>query len=410
MIDLLKFCPCKLFVCYRKVKELRKRFKGFIRAHTRFDTHNSATIEVTIEKRRVLSIYVKVLEDGSWWVREVVAVLPALLHGHNGILIRKPEDYALALTILDYLLSLVSTPFSKFRLPAIGAGNHGFIKLVESAIQVNDPERRFLRGSHFARLAKQYRGTGIIFGESTSCITRNLKFSVYDKNNQMWDRDLIAGTEAEATKIEIVHRNAETLGRSLATVTGMRKKPRLGPSKETAFPVAASLSLADSYGLLKKGLGRVSGLGWIPKGSDLQEIKNKNALLLSIGLGDGATDSRNVDRVLQQFRRLNMNRATYAKADVALRTYAMGQVAEDPLSVIPDDQADIQWADVSWGAREHAWAKLLGDLDAPITPDPVIAKAWTQSSILPSQPDFRDMAGVVAPNPPPFYKDPLTFL
>lgn len=409
MIDRVKFCPCMLFLSQRRIRELRGSFKDFLQVDTRIHTQHYATVAIVVDKRQIVSIYVKVLEDGRWWVREVMAVLPSLLRGHNGALIRTPEDYALALTILDHLLGLVGDPWSRYPLPAVGSGNLGYLKLVECAIQIRDPERRFLRGSQFARLSKQYGGTGVFFGESTCCITRNIKFSVYSKNGQMWERDLTPEPEDEATRVEIIYRNANELGKALTGLTSGSGRSRGKISaKDLGGPVVSSLSMADSYRLFKKGLERVSGIGWIPKAADFQTIQDKNARLLAMGLGEGIADPLHVDRALQHFKRGGPCANTFRKAELELRSFAMRQIMGDPLSVIPDDPARIEWADVGWGAREHIWKAFLNGLNAPTQPDPVIAAAWAQSSLQPSRPHTMDMTGAVAPTPPPFHKDIFT--
>jgi hypothetical protein len=321
-----------------------------------------------------------------------------MLHGHNGRPIQTIHELWLALSIVQHIVRQVTEPGCHERIiPGVGRQNLGYIGKAECSITVQDPGQNFIHGSHHARLKNQQETTGIHLGESSYLYTRDLTISVYDKIKEM-GKGFVAPTEYGVTRIEAIIKNDLRLGKEVKATKLFSGRPG---------DVVATITLETSYAVLLSSIKKMSGFGWSPGPASLDGMC-RNARIIAGALGDRISDPRHVKRALAAYRQNVKPKAnTFRKVELDLRAYAVRTVIPDPLAIIPENLADLQWAEVPWPSRELDWSTLMCDIGAPTEPDPAIAAAWGQTTMLRKKPMPAELTGPVAHSPPPFRKDPI---
>jgi len=396
MIDLIKFRPHKLFL----TTEAAGKVERFTRSHhTNGQKPGGKIVQAfNIDSYPPVKVVATKTQDGRWWVSKIEAVLPSVLHGHNGRPIRTPQELWMALTIVQHIVRRVTEPEGHQRIiPGVGRHNLGYVDYVECSITVRDPGHLFLHGSHLARLKNQQTPTRIYIGQSSKYFTGELAVSIYDKAKQLRE-GFVDPSGVEVARIEVIVRDDQRLGKDVKAT-----KLYAGDAGE----VVATMTPETSFAVLRANLLRMSGFGWSPVPESLDGL-GKNARILACGLGDRIGDSRHVKRALAAYRHNVKPKAnTYRKVELELRGYAVRTVIPDPLAIVPENLADLSWVDVQWPARELDWSTLLRDIGAPTEPDPAIVAAWSQTTMLRKKPIPAELIGSVAHSPPPFRKDPI---
>jgi hypothetical protein len=333
------------------------------------------------------------LQDNRWWVKRIDTNPPALLHGHNGCPLANARELHLALTRLRFIAAMVVKPEDYARIiPGIGPYNDGWIDYVETLIQFDDPDRRFLIGSHFARLKNQQKISGIHFSQSSKFITRELNLSIYDKLAEV--RHGIADPPGSwPTRVEAIYRNETRLAKDVL-------KTRLFTGK--SGPLVATMAPAAACALVQLTLSRLTGYGWLPEVDSLKGLP-KPARMIAAALGHAIYDPHRLDLALENYRLVeDPGMRTMQKVESMLRAYAVSNYIGDPQRIIFPDLTELPRADVRWPEREREFGLLMRDIAAPSEPDPDIAAAWSQTRFLPAAPEIGALFGSVAPAPPPF--------
>jgi hypothetical protein len=396
MLDLIKLRPERLFLS----DEATKKVHRFTRRHYTDGLEKGGTIvqAFKIDDYAPLKAVARKTRDGRFWITRIEAVLPAMLYGHNGRPIRTIEEQCLALTIVHHILRRLTEPEGHGRIiPGVGPQNLGYISNVECSTTVQDPGHRFIHASHLTRLKNQQQSTGIYLGQSTYLRTRGMKISIYDKVRQM-GKGLVESSGNGATRIEAVIKSDLRLGKEVKASRQYAGHPG---------EVVSTITQETAYEVLRASMNRLTGFGWCPGPGDIGDLC-KNAKIIAGALGDHVRDARRVEMALAAYKLNCKPRSnTYRLVARELRAFAIRVVIPDPLSILPDNPADLQWADVPWPIREMEWAALMRDIGAPTEPDPAIVAAWSQTTFLRKKPIPAELVGSVAHGPPPFRKDPI---
>ncbi len=396
MIDLINFRPAQLYLT-DEAMALKSTTEGFFRSHGvqgKSADGRTATLSFSVDGYSPVKIKARQLKCGRCWVSSIMAVLPSLLHGHNGRPLKNAEEIWQALTRLAYIVSKVTVlSYPGRAIPGVGTGNRGYILGVECSTQFQDPDQSALLSSHLARMKNQQRATGVYFRESSIMLSRELKVSIYDKNAKV-HCGIAEPPGIGCTRAEAIFKDDERLAKDAKATKLYSGQPG---------EVLATLAPETSYALLRMSLMRLTGFGWLPSAGDLEGL-GKSARSLACGLGDAIARPHRLNSALEAFRRIEHPKggATYLRVERALRAYAVRTVLPDPMAFLPKDPADLKWSDVLWRDREQAWAVLMRDIGAPTEPDPAIAAAWGQTRFLAKRPEPAELIGTVAPSRPPF--------
>ena len=394
MIDFINLKPSQAYLTDEAV-DLKTTREGFRRCANTTGKLGGGTIvlKFEIERYAVLTVTAIRVQDGRWWVKHIKANLPALLYGHNGCQLATLRDLHLALTRLRHIVSMVTTPACHDRLiPGIGSGNDGFIDAVEAMIQFDYPDRRFLVGSHFARLKNQQKPTGVYFRQSSTFGTRELILSIYDKLAQLW-RGVADPETAQPTRVEARFRDEERLAKDVR---------KTGIYFGSSGPLLATLSPDTAYALVQLTLSRLTGFGWLSEIDSLQALP-KAARLIAASLADLIHEPHRLDLAIENYRLVeNPCPRTLQDTESKLRAYALRAFCGDPRKIIPPDRSELPRADVRLPDREKQFSLLMRDIGAPVEPDQDIVEAWSRTTFLPAIPSPGAVFGSVAPAPPIF--------
>lgn len=370
----------------------------------RYDGSHSATetiiFKLEIDGYSPIKALGSLAKDGRLRLWKVEAVLPSLLHGHNGIPIRNRHEYALAITRLHYFLRHLIRECDHERLvPGLDRQSLTHLGYIEISVQVQDPTHDLLVGSHVARLRHQRIPTAVYWGQSTRMSTRELAVVFYDKTAKL-RAGLVFPSGVEMSRVETVYKNSERLSKDIMKILGRRNV--LDP------PPLTTLAIEDAYHLFRHGMGRVTGLGWGADIQSLQTITHSKARLIAGILGNSVSDQYRLESALQTYRQIEKPGVrTLATVDKQLRAWAFNYIAPQARNLLPDNQSDLKWAEIRWKQREDAWASLLVDLGAPHEPDPRILHAWSETRFLDCKPHPGALVGITAPGPLPFIRNTL---
>ncbi len=399
MIDKIHFQPSCTFLTPEAV-QLTSTRDGFGRCAniTGRLTGGTVVLKFKVDRYPIVSIVAIKLQDGRWWVKRIEGNLPSLIHGHNGTPLANLHELHLALTRLRHIVALVTASACHGRIiPGVGTGNEGSIGRVECLIQFHDPGRRFLVGSHFARLKHQQRPTGVYFRQSSCFITRELVLSIYDKLVEMR-----AGV-AEPVGVEPTRVEARILDEARLAKDVLRTKMFTGVSG----PLLATLSPVTAHALVQLSLSRLSGFGWLPELDSLQGLP-KAARLIAASLGQLIHHPHALDLALENYQLVeDPGKRTMQAVESKLRAYAFRNYVGDPQHIIFPDLSELARADVRWPSREREFEALMRDIGAPLEPEPDIVAAWSRTTFLPAVPATGALFGSVSPAPPPFRTNTL---
>lgn len=357
--------------------------------------HASAILSFKVDNYAVVKVRGLKVRDGHWWATHIEAVLPSLLHGHNGRPIKTAAELALALTRLVHIVKAVVQPQCHQRiLPGVGPDNRGYIRRWEAMIQIVDAGHAFLLGCHLAKLKHQQKTCRIHPTESTTLRTREVDVSIYDKHAKL-RYGLSCPEDVPGTRIEVIVKDKKRLVREVKST---------GLFTGTPGPVLATLNLATEYQIILAALKKVTGIGHIPDRSSLEGLC-KNAKLIVGSLGAEVTNIGRVAAALQAYKMsCGPNPNTFRRVEQDVRAYAVRVKIPDPLALIPADHSNLRWSEVHWEMRERQWAVLMRDINAPDEADPAIAAAWSVTSFLPALPPPYELFGGIAPGKLPFLK------
>ena len=347
----------------------------------------SLKLSLAVNRYEFIRIICHRLTNGFWRVSCIDANLPALLKGHNGCPIRTSHDLALALTRLQFFVSLVVRSDCHDRIiPGVGPRNRGFVKYMEMMIQIQDPEHHLLIGSHVANITYQHKTPSIAWGESTSFKGRELNLKFYDKHAQR-KSGILDPEGVEGTRVECIARNADRLANEVKDSKAFTGSPGA---------VVSTLSLESGYDVLRRNLGRTSGFGSIA--SDLPAKLSTTSKLLLMGLNSNFDQRHAVDLLLENYRRSqNPCERTFRTVNKEVREHAHRFIAPDALALVPPNFQELQWSDVRMPSAEKDFRALVCDMGAPDVPDPQILEAWSSTTMLAAKPTGAELAGLYLP-------------
>lgn len=337
-------------------------------------------------------------KDGRPRLSKVEAVLPSLLHGHNGRPIQNRIELALAITRLHFLLRFLVCERGHGRIvPGLCAGSLTYLSYVETSVQVQDPQHDLLVASHVARLKHQRFPSAVYWGESTRMSTRELAVKFYDKAAKVKLGFAIPEGMAQ-TRVEGIYKDADRLSGETRNILGL---PKLYEP-----PPLVTLSPEVAYGLLRQALGRVTGFGWGGDIGTLQTIRNPKARLIAAMLGEAVSDPYRLESALRLYDQMERPGVrTFAEVEKELRAFAFNYIVPQANDLLPDDASDLRWSEVRWKRREDAWATVMRELGVPDEPDPNILNAWSETRFLESKPQPGELVGPVLPSRPPFRRN-----
>jgi hypothetical protein len=337
---------------------------------------DSLILTLALGRYGFLRIVCHRMTNGVWRVSCIDANLPAHLFGHNARPIRTTHELALALTRVQYFVSLVVLPECHNRIvPGVGIRNRGYIQYVEAMIQLQDPGHCLLLGTHVANQCYQHKASMVVWGEATTFKGKELGLRFYDKHAQR-KIGILDPKGVESTRIECIVSNADRLAKEVKDT-----KAFTGPAGE----VVSTLSLESAYAVLLRNLGRCSGFGSIV--GELPAKLSKTSKLLLMGLGSHFDKPHAVDLVLENYRRShNPCERTFRTVNNEVREHAHHFIAPDALALVPTDFQDLKWSNVLMPATERDFNVLVRDMGAPSTPDPQIIDAWSKTTFLATKP------------------------
>lgn len=394
MIDQIHLKPSCTFLTPEAV-QLTSTRHGFGRCANITGKQSGGTVvlKFKVDRYAFVRIVAIKLSDGRWWVKCIEANMPSLIRGHNGTPLANLHELHLALTRLRHIVALVTTSACHGRIiPGVGAGNDGWIGRVECLIQFDDRDRRFLVGSHFARLKHQQQPTGVYFRQSSYFTTRELVLSIYDKLVK------VRAGVAEPVGVEPTRVEARILDECRLAKDVKRTKLFTGASG----PLVATLSPVTAHALVQLSLSRLSGFGWLPEVDSLQGLP-KAARLIAASLGQLIHQPHHLDLALENYQLVeNPGKRIMQSVESKLRAYAFRNYVGDPRHIIFPDLSELARAHVRWPEREKEFEVLMRDIGAPMEPEPDIVAAWSRTTFLPAVPATGALFGSVSPAPPPF--------
>lgn len=331
-----------------------------------------------------LTIVAQRLDDGRWRVTCIDAVLPQLLHGHNGRPIRSNAGLALALTVLRFIVSLVVWEDCRCRIiPGVGPENLGYIRYLEAMIQFQDPDRQLLLASHVARYHYQHKPPHVCWGQSTKVKRKELDMSFYDKSAQLGREGNLDPSGCPGTRYEFVLKNGERLAREL------------GKAGVRGGEVVSTLTIPDAYTLIRHSFGFMSG-HLLPDREAFSDL-HKTARTLIAGLGDNIMDPHAVDQAIETYRRVeDPNPRTFRRINKEVRAYSFSTALPNFASLIPESIDDLPWSDVTLQIKEMSFAREMKEWGAPTEADPDILAAWSTTTFLKKKPVDGELVGALS--------------
>jgi hypothetical protein len=347
----------------------------------------SLILFLRINRYAFLRIVCHRMANGTWRVSCIDANLPALLKGDNSSPIRATDDLALALTRLQYFVSLVVHPKCHGRIvPGVGDNNRSYLHYVEAMIQIQDPGHRLLIGSHVANQRYQHKPALVAWGQYTTFKGREISLTFYDKHAQR-KIGILDPKGIDGTRIECIVRNSARLAKEVKAT---------GAFTGTAGEVVSTLSPQSAYAVLRRNLGFTSGFGSIV--GELPVKLSTPAKLLLMGLASRIDEPGAIDLVLENYQRCQTpGDRTFRTVNKEVREHAHRFIAPDALALVPPDFQDLKWSDVRMPATERDFNVLLRDMGAPSVPDPAIVEAWSKTTFLATKPTGGNIDG---PNVP----------
>lgn len=349
----------------------------------------SLILTLSLGSYEFLRIIAHRLDDGRWRVACLDVNLPAHLYGHNGRAIRTDDELALALTRVKHFVSKVVRPecWDKI-IPGAGRGNRGFIQYVEAMVQIQDPGHRLILGSHVAHMANQHGRQLVAWGSYTRFKGTEVAITIYDKAGQR-KKGILVPALIDSTRMECTVKNPRRLAQE-----GMATGEYVGKPGE----VLCSLSLRTAYAVLRRNLGKLSGLGCRP--DDTLRNLSSTARQLILGLGSRISKPHAVDQLLENYRQAcSPCLSTFTSVSKQVRSHAYAWIAPDALSLLPADMDLLKRSDVRMPRTEKDFDILLRDTGAPMAPEPAILAAWSQTTFLKIKPIGFELAGHTVPGP-----------
>lgn len=389
MIDRIRFLLDRVFLT-EDAAHAARTVKGFKRTVTNEGAIGPRTmvLKFLLGNYPLVRIISHRLDDGRWRVKLMDANLPALLWGHNGHPIRTDFELALALTRLQFIAALVTSPESQERLiPGSGKGNRGYVNYMELTGQIQDPKQKLLLSSHMAHRRYQHQHPLVIWEKLTLFKGTESDLKFYDKHSQR-RCGLVTPAGIPCTRIELTLKNAERLGNEISTWNSS------GQLSGQTGEVVTSLSTRTAYGMLRHNITALSGLGLFPDPS-LVEIEGAAQSIL-IGLGSRIGDPHAVDEALAHYVTLKERcHKTVQDTIRAVRAYAVTWHGPDFHSLLPADLEDVHWSDISMYQTERDFGYLIREIGAPSEPDPAILALWSTTTLLKRKPNTCELVGTL---------------
>lgn len=184
MIDIIKFhtSPALILTSALALIENHALYQKRNFSHSRQNNSKLLAIQFGQHDHRFVTVKILVTQDAVHRLCGIEANLPAILHGHNGRLIKGQDDMILALTLVRNLVKFLVHPDDHHLiLPGREQGNNGFIRGVECPLQLQDPENELLLAAHFTS-CRHFQKASLIFpGESICHRSSGLDLAFYDK-------------------------------------------------------------------------------------------------------------------------------------------------------------------------------------------------------------------------------------
>lgn len=349
----------------------------------------SLILTLSLGSYQFLRIIAHRLDDGRWRVTCLDVNLPAHLYGHNGRAIRTDDELALALTRVKHFVSKVVRPECWDRIiPGVGRGNRGFIQYVEAMVQIQDPGHRLILGSHVAHMSNQHGRQLVVWGSYTRFKGTEVAITVYNKAGQR-KKGILVPDLIDSTRLECTVKNSRRLAQECVVAGDYVGNPG---------EVLCTLSLLTAYAILRRNLGRMSGLGSRP--DDILRNLSSTARHLVLGLDSRISKPHAVDQLLERYRQACCPcPSTFASVSKQVRSHALVRIAPEVLSLLPADMDLLKRSDVTMPWTEKDFDILLHDTGAPVAPEPEILAAWSQTTFLKIKPVGFELAGHTVPAP-----------